>query len=314
MKALFALLTVLVALSSSGCATQVHQDYPTYLANNEGRVNYPHVGRPAQYYLDQATANHSVEIKSWVTGIANSWTVQFGEVLEATMQGRDMQASFESLSRTDNNKDTAELMLLFHLSNYRFENFQAYIDMTVAAQSHGDQLFSKRYTANGKSQGGKMFWGGAFAMKNAVQQSTKLALDKILTSLLNDLNQALRSNVTSASTGATSSPARTSNRWIGDGARDACGASWAMDLSLSSGFVTGTLWRDEVAYDVRGDLDRAGQMKDGMGAKERSYAHVPAPRFLTLQLTFRGDTADGSYAINAAGSLSCATRVVLKPF
>ncbi len=116
------------------------------------------------------------------------------------------------------------------------------------------------------------------------------------------------------STGVTPSPARTSNRWIGDGARDACGASWAMDLSLSPGLVTGTLWRDEVPYDVRGELDRAGQMKGGRAAKERSYAHVPAPRFLTLDLTFRGDTADGFYALNAAGSLSCATRVVLKPF
>ena len=87
-----------------------------------------------------------------------------------------------------------------------------------------------------------------------------------------------------------------------------------MDLSLSPGLVTGTLWRDEVPYDVRGELDRAGQMKDGRAAKERSYAHVPAPRFLTLQLTFRGGTADGFYATNAAGSLSCTTRVVLKPF
>ncbi len=241
MKALFALLTVLVALSSSGCATQVHQDYPTYLANNEGRVNYPHVGRPAQYYLDQATANHSVKIKSWMAGIANSWTVQFGEVLEATMQGRDMQASFESLSRTDNNKDTAGLMLLFHLSDYAFENFQAYIDMTVAAQSHGHQLFSKRYTANGKSQGGKMAWGGAFAMKNAIQQSTKLALDEILTSLLNDLNQALRANVTvqSGSSGQSASsavsfsqpPTRAGGaRWRGSGAADACRKAWEMDL------------------------------------------------------------------------------------
>ncbi len=263
MKALFALLTVLVALSSSGCATQVHQDYPTYLANNEGRVNYPHVGRPAQYYLDQATANHSVEIKSWVTGIANSWTVQFGEVLEATMQGRDMQESFESLSRTDNNKDTAGLVLLFHLSDYAFENFQAYIDMTVAAQSHGHQLFSKRYTANGKSQGGKMAWGGAFAMKNAIQQSTKLALDEILTSLLNDLNQALRANVTvqSGSSGQSASSAVSFSqpptpaggaRWCGAGAADAYGKAWEMGLRIDCGTLTGTVWRDGVEYDVRG--------------------------------------------------------------
>ena len=33
-----------------------------------------------------------------------------------------------------------------------------------------------------------MFWGGAFAMKNAVQQSTKLAIDNILRQLIADLN------------------------------------------------------------------------------------------------------------------------------
>jgi len=32
-----------------------------------------------------------------------------------------------------------------------------------------------------------MFWGGGFAMKNAVQQSTKDAIDKVLTRLIADL-------------------------------------------------------------------------------------------------------------------------------
>ena len=195
MKTLFALLIALMALFSSGCATQVHQDYPKYLANNEGRVSFPNVGRPALYHLDEATSTHSLKIKSWMAGIANSWTVQFGDVLDATMRGQDMQESFESLSKTYRIKDTAELMLLFHLSNYNFENFHASIVMTISAHSHGNQILSKRYASEGISQGGKMFWGGAFGMKNAVQQSTKHALDKILTSFLNDLNQALSANV-----------------------------------------------------------------------------------------------------------------------
>jgi len=33
-----------------------------------------------------------------------------------------------------------------------------------------------------------MFWGGAFAQRNAVQQSTKHALDEILRQLITDLN------------------------------------------------------------------------------------------------------------------------------
>jgi hypothetical protein len=52
----------------------------------------------------------------------------------------------------------------------------------------GQVVFSKTYTQDGKTQGGKMFWGGAFAQKNAVQQSTKLALDEILRQLISDLD------------------------------------------------------------------------------------------------------------------------------
>jgi hypothetical protein len=150
---------------------------------------------PAQYYLDEETANHSVEIKSWMAGIANSWTVRMGEILDTTMLGQDMQNAFDSLSKTDSDKDVDELTLLFHLNKYRFANFYAFIDLRIEARHSGNQLLSKRYTANGKSQGLKMFWGSGFAMKNAIQQSTKLALDEILANFLNDLNKALAGGV-----------------------------------------------------------------------------------------------------------------------
>ena len=39
---------------------------------------------------------------------------------------------------------------------------------------------------------GGLFWGGVFAQKNAVQQSTKLALDEILRQLITDLNTQAR--------------------------------------------------------------------------------------------------------------------------
>ena len=191
MKASLALLVILLALSSAGCATQVDEDYSKYLANNQGRVIFPQVDKSAQYYLDEETANHSVEIKSWMAGIANSWTVRMGEILDTTMQGQDMQNAFDSLSKTDNDKDTDELILLSHLNKYPFADFHAFIDLRIEARHNGNQLLSERYTANGKSQGGKMFWGGGIAMKNAIQQSTKLALDEILANFLNDLNKAL---------------------------------------------------------------------------------------------------------------------------
>jgi hypothetical protein len=41
------------------------------------------------------------------------------------------------------------------------------------------------------SQGGKMFWGGAFAMKSAVRQSSFDALKKIFSALRQDLGKVL---------------------------------------------------------------------------------------------------------------------------
>jgi hypothetical protein len=48
-------------------------------------------------------------------------------------------------------------------------------------------VFDETYLEKGKSQGSKMFWAGAFGMNNAIQQSTKNAIDKILVRALTDM-------------------------------------------------------------------------------------------------------------------------------
>lgn len=63
--------------------------------------------------------------------------------------------------------------------------------MRVSLQSAGRERLSKVYESSGKSQMGKMMLAGAFGQKNAVQQSTKAALDDILRQLIADIN-ALR--------------------------------------------------------------------------------------------------------------------------
>lgn len=47
------------------------------------------------------------------------------------------------------------------------------------------------YEDSGTGQGGKVFWGGGFAMKNALQQSTKAAADHSLRQYLSDLRHHL---------------------------------------------------------------------------------------------------------------------------
>ena len=58
----------------------------------------------------------------------------------------------------------------------------------MTLRRNGTDVFEKTYMVDGETQGAKMFWGGVFAMKNAVQSSTKVALDEIFRQLILDLN------------------------------------------------------------------------------------------------------------------------------
>ena len=62
--------------------------------------------------------------------------------------------------------------------------------MTITFTQNGSTISSKQYHEEGVSQGAKMFLAGGFGMKNAVQQSTKSAIDKVLTKFINDVNSS----------------------------------------------------------------------------------------------------------------------------
>jgi hypothetical protein len=176
-----------MGILTSACATQIHSDYPQYLAKNPTNVPHSEVAKKTSYFLDEATENHSIEIRSFMAGAANTWAVQFGKVLDATMNSDGIKQSFGSVSKTSSTKIMDGLFLKFSLQNYQFDDFTAKVALKVSAQSDGQNVLSKVYEADGASQGGKMFWGGAFAMKNAVQQSTKVAVDRFFTKLIADL-------------------------------------------------------------------------------------------------------------------------------
>ena len=182
---------LLTALATSGCTTQIHSDYPQYLANNQGAANFPNVAKPVEYYLDPTTDNHSVPISSIMAGVGSRWIVKFGRVLDATMKSGEIEATFDSVHKTGTRKDVIGLLVVFSLQDYQFSGFEATAALTISAYTDGREILSKDYSATGISQGAKMFWGGGFAMKNAIQQSTKNAIDIILAAFIADLNGAL---------------------------------------------------------------------------------------------------------------------------
>lgn len=178
-------------LSVSACTIrhEVAADYPQYLANNEDDARLPETDKASGYYLEPATQSYTYEFRAVVTGYANLWVVDFGQMLDDTLGSKDVQSAFGGLKKTPESALAAGDVLVFKLNKYVFEEHAANVSLNVSLYRAGEFVFSKTYNQTGKSQGGKMFWGGVFAQKNAVQQSTKLAIDEILRQLILDLNK-----------------------------------------------------------------------------------------------------------------------------
>lgn len=183
------LLALVAAFLLCGCSIRhdVAKDYPQYLMNNQGTSQLPSTTAASEYTILPATAANHYEFRSAMVGYAHVWVVQFGEMLDDTLQSRDVQAAFGKLTKSDGGVSN-DGVLIFDLQSYTYAEFGAHISLKVTYRRGGQDVFSKVYQADGTTQGGKMFWGGPFAMKNAVQQSSKLAIDNILRQLIADLN------------------------------------------------------------------------------------------------------------------------------
>lgn len=186
---IFSILALTFAFVS-GCSIRhdIQEDYDQYLVNNAGTSDLPQSTKASDYFLPEQTMAFSYEFRAVTTGYANLWVVDIGEMLDDTMQSADVQKAFQGLNKVPTESEESEGLLVFKLEDYTFEDYGAHIKLNISLSSNGNQVFSKSYQEDGKTQGGKMFWAGAFGQKNAVQQSTKLAIDAILRRLIEDLN------------------------------------------------------------------------------------------------------------------------------
>lgn len=190
MNALKSTVLLVIMLSTSACSIrhEVRQDYPQYLSNNAGTSNLPVTNKASEYFLTPNTQQNSYEFRSVMTGAANLWVVEFGKMLDDTLMSADVQKAFGNIRKVSEISSASNGLLIFDLQNYSFEDFGAHITLKISFMRDGKAIFSQVYTQDGKTQGGKMFWGGVFGQKNSVQQSTKIALDEILRRLITDLN------------------------------------------------------------------------------------------------------------------------------
>jgi hypothetical protein len=223
LRVAISLLAILLCTTACTIRHSVEDDYPQYLRNNAGQSNLPQTNAASNYLLTPRTQQHEYYFRSWLTGYANEWSIEFGEILDDTMRSEDVQKAFGELQRMSGDSDSSPGLLIFDLENFTFEDFGAHIALNVRFSQYGTTEFSRTYEEDGKTQGGKMFWAGAFGQKNAVQQSTKLAVDEILRQLISDLNAAARNTPVSAP-GVVTSPATgtTKLRAVTENAKDQC--------------------------------------------------------------------------------------------
>ena len=193
-----------------------------------------------------------------MSGIANSWTVRFGNILNATMQSYDMRQVFGDVEKAPQPTAKVGLLLAFSLKSYRFENFQASVDLETQAKFNNQSILMRRYQTTGRSQGGKMFWGGAFSMKNAIQQSTKSALDQIFAQLTIDLRTAL------SNPPAPDKSVSMQNQWNGNwyGAN----GPYQIHISISGETVNGRV-RDanSSTFEISGAVSEGGEVRASYG-------------------------------------------------
>lgn len=179
---------VFLSLFATACSIthKVHEDYSQYLYNNVGRNYLTKTNIDTWYSLSPSTEKHRYEFRSALVGYANLWVVEFGEILDKTMQSKDVKDAFYRIEKYTS-VDVDGNLIVFDLLGYSFTDFGAHIEMKVSFVANKKLIFEKIYKSDGKTQGAKMFWGGVFAMKNAIQQSTKLALDEILRNFMVDI-------------------------------------------------------------------------------------------------------------------------------
>jgi PBP1b-binding outer membrane lipoprotein LpoB len=183
-------LLILCVVFITGCSINhpVARDYGQYLENNRGDSNFPSTNIEAEYKIDEKTASHRYEFRAATVGYANLWIVEFGDILDETLRSDDVQRAFKKLEKSTSDNMQSENAILFSLANYEFKNYQAYISLNISLLHGNTEVLNKTYTAEGSSQGAKMFIGGVFAMKNATHQSTKIALDIIINNFMKDVS------------------------------------------------------------------------------------------------------------------------------
>ncbi len=188
-----ALFVLILATQFYGCAHHVSfQELHYEVATEQSPTTLVAV-------IDQGTMQQAVPIKSWATGIAHSWDAYPGEMLKQVVDIEFPQTyRHYRFSHTASALETKQdaLIVVMTVPNYEFKDFHAYF--SVRTQVYDEDMVlvhDRRYDSEGKRQGSKMVWGGAFGMKSAMRQSSLDALQTIFKEIRADLRKTSRGTI-----------------------------------------------------------------------------------------------------------------------
>lgn len=184
-------LLLVAVLGISGCAHQVAFQDAHY---EIGGTRHPH---RVLVVIENNTLTSKTVINSAMAGMAHDWEVQPGEMLKqvSDIEFPQMFASYEFRTSYPGGAPGEQVAIIeLSVVKYDFSDFHATISIrAVVSRMAGNKqiLLDKTYHGSGPSQGGKMFWGGAFSMKSAIRQSSIAAYQKMFQELREDLIRVL---------------------------------------------------------------------------------------------------------------------------
>lgn len=193
-------VVALSVLLITGCAHQVTFEKPDSYS-----ISAPRQEVGVTTVIDQQTLEKKVPIRAFMTGIAHSWEAEPGDMLKqvADIELPQMFSQYE-FARAYKEPQLKWITLELAVPSYEFEEFRARVSVTATVSDAGKkQLLQKTYSAEGETQGAKMFWGGAFAMKSAIRQSSLDAYKKVFAQLRDDLARVLATGTQAAAVATT---------------------------------------------------------------------------------------------------------------
>lgn len=190
MRQIFTLSILVLLVLTTGCSFNhpVAKDYDQFLVEYGADTTLPKSDINAEYQIENQTQNHNYQFRAVTVGYAHVWIVEFGKILDKTINSDYVQTAFGKLSKNTDNVNSNNL-IEFELESFSFEHYRAYTSLKIKVLDSSGEIFNKTYHSEGGSQGGKMWGAGPFGMKNATLQSTKQSIDKILTQFINDTNR-----------------------------------------------------------------------------------------------------------------------------